>query len=659
MVPQHSQNQYRPDIDGLRAVAVLSVILFHAFPRHFPGGFIGVDIFFVISGFLISKIIVSEINSNNFSILKFYERRIRRIFPALFFVLLAVSIVGWNILFPTELSSLGRQIFGGATFIANIVLWSQSGYFDIDADRKPLLHLWSLGIEEQFYLIWPLVIYIAMRRDLLKFSTIVFFSISLFLNLIFIATYTDEVFYFPITRFWELLAGAILSQHSSNLPKVVTKFLGRVPGATLSLFGKFANRFDISSILGGFLLILGFGIIDSSDQFPGWKAIIPVSGAVLIIMAGPSAILNRSILASRPAVFIGLISYPIYLWHWPFLAFLRINENQDATAINKSVAMILAVALAWLTYRFVELPVRNISTTQLKRISAAVLLMLVSGAGLFGVTAAYTKGFPNRFPADLREFVKTRDIKFVDYREEQCFLNENQDASAFVPACIDPGNAPLLFVWGDSNAAHLYDGLKNLQKFRDFRIAQYTASACPPFIDYDQKNRRFCRNINNFDIKKIEELKPDIVALAAFWYEQDFHNLEKTVEELKRIGIRRIVLFGPVPYWRAPLLNLLINSVMQDPTHLLPRYLDNKFLHAVDEAPIRNYAIGRGLAYVSPRKILCTDTGCLALDGKAPENMTSIDSFHLSADASTLVVQGMADEILGDLPVSGSAIKTE
>jgi peptidoglycan/LPS O-acetylase OafA/YrhL len=332
---------YRPDIDGLRAIAVTSVVLFHAFPRAMAAGFIGVDIFFVISGYLITTIILSGLDQGTFSLGDFYRRRIRRIFPALLVVLVFVALAGWMVLLDDEYRQLGAHIAGGTAFIQNFVLWGDSGYFDNDPQSKPLLHLWSLAVEEQYYIFWPLLLMLIGKRGR-TFAAVVVpivvasFGISAYLSF----TDTTAAFYSPVSRFWELMIGgflAYLSLHQSNL------------------IGRYGN---LASALGVGLLLLGLGLINPDRAFPGFWALMPTVGAFLIIFAGPHAWINRTFLASKPFVACGLISYPLYLWHWPLLSLAHIvwPENGHAT----KVAVVLAsVLLAWMTYRFVEKKVRR------------------------------------------------------------------------------------------------------------------------------------------------------------------------------------------------------------------------------------------------------------------------------------------------------------
>jgi peptidoglycan/LPS O-acetylase OafA/YrhL len=341
--PHHAS--YRPDIDGLRAVAVIAVVLYHGWPNYFPGGFIGVDIFFVISGYLITSIIVADLEQGRFSILDFYSRRIRRIFPALLLVLAATIGFGWLILLPAEFRQTGLHVAAGGSFISNLLLWRESGYFDNAAITKPLLHLWSLGIEEQFYALWPLLLWAVYRRGLNFFFLIgLVFMLSMGANLVQASSDATAAFYSPATRFWELMCGGIGAQlvlHRKGLPH---------------------SAKGLASLSGALLLLCGFVLIRPQDPFPGWWALLPVAGAFLLIMAGPSTMLNRVVLGNKLAVGIGLISYPLYLWHWPLLSYAYIVNGDKPPFAVRAALIASAVALAFLTWRLLELPLRGVAS---------------------------------------------------------------------------------------------------------------------------------------------------------------------------------------------------------------------------------------------------------------------------------------------------------
>lgn len=387
---------YRAEIDGLRAFAVISVVLYHAFPNLLTGGFVGVDVFFVISGFLITSHIFSSLDDGSFSFIKFFSRRIRRIFPALILVVVSFLTFGWFALVSDELQMLGKHAAGGAAFIMNFILVGESGYFDTAADLKPFLHLWSLAVEEQFYIIWPVVLWSAWR---LKFNllgvTLLVAAASYYFNIHFVTSKPTEVFFWPFGRFWELLSGSALAwfmlykKQSFEVAKMrIGVIIGRMmpfkssPGP--------ASYAENSMAFGGIcLLIFGFVEIDSSMPFPSIFATIPVVAAIAIIGAGEGAWINRIFMMNPVAVWFGMISYPLYLWHWPILSFLQITNGGEVPHRDaRMIAVALSVFLAWLTVHLVEKPLRfGRQNAQLKVASLAAAMTIVFLVGL-GISRA-------------------------------------------------------------------------------------------------------------------------------------------------------------------------------------------------------------------------------------------------------------------------------
>ena len=469
----HPAPTYRPDIDGLRAVAVLSVVAFHAFPSWMKGGFIGVDIFFVISGFLISTIIFGALEAGNFSFSAFYTRRIRRIFPALSLVLIASYALGWIALLPDEYDQLGVHIAAGAGFISNFVLWGEAGYFDNSAETKPLLHLWSLGIEEQFYILWPALLWFASRRNfnLLKL-TIILAVLSFALNLKGINQDSVGTFYSPITRFWELLCGSILAW------LVITRrnLLDGSRGTLASRLSKRLHQFaddpeakwlrNLVCISGCLLLTYGFFTITQSTFFPGWAAVIPVLGTMMVMIAGPHAWINRNVLSNKIVVWFGLISFPLYLWHWPILSFARIIESETPSRNIRLAAIAFAVLLAWLTYLLVERPIRSGGHARGK-VAALVALMTITGYA--GYDVHKNQGLPLR---DALRDVSPPIERVVedDPKLRELCLKSYGLADSTIRYCrlSESGAArPRIALIGDSHAAALFPGLSKVLDYQN------------------------------------------------------------------------------------------------------------------------------------------------------------------------------------------------
>ncbi|MDB5888027.1 MAG: O-antigen acetylase [Rhodocyclales bacterium] len=478
---------YRPDIDGLRAIAVLAVVGFHAFPDLLHGGFIGVDVFFVISGFLISTIIFDSLQRDSFSFLAFYSRRIKRIFPALLLVLIACFAFGWFALLADEYKQLGEHIAGSAGFVSNFVLWNESGYFDNTAATKPLLHLWSLGIEEQFYLAWPLLLWLAWKRRFnLLTITIIVAAVSFALNIGLRHSDIIGVFYSPQTRFWELLAGSVLAwlalKKYEVFPRLKSKLdagLGRLIYAERPATDGSTLR-DVQAWLGAAVLVAGMLIITTKWAFPGWWAVLPVMASVLVISAGPQTWINRKLLSNRVLVWFGLISFPLYLWHWPLLSFARTILSETPSLKMRIALVLLSVVLAWLTYLLIERPIRFGKSGPATSIILVVLMCVVGWAGYncykrdglsFRSHIRHTKVVNSQFVGPLWKF-SINDI---------CLKNQPLDGSDKYLwwFCMESRDEkPTVLLLGNSYVNHLYPGLAENAAFRHHNFL--SIGACEP-----------------------------------------------------------------------------------------------------------------------------------------------------------------------------------
>ncbi|UVW28316.1 acyltransferase family protein [Massilia sp. H6] len=441
---------YRRDIDGLRALAVLSVVVFHAFPAWLRGGFIGVDIFFVISGFLISSIVLRELGQGSFSFAHFYARRVKRIFPALILVLACCLAFGWLALFPDEYQQLGKHVLGGAGFAANFFYWAQIGYFDTAADTKPLLHLWSLGIEEQFYILWPVIMLVAWKRrmNLLLVAGVLALA-SFVVNIGGVANHASATFYSPASRAWELLLGAGLAcLHARGTGA------GPLSGRALALARHLSpNLLSWSGVL---LLALGLALITRERQFPGWLALLPVLAAVLLISAGPQAWFNRVVLSNRVLVWVGLISYPLYLWHWPLLSFAQIIESREPAPAIRAVAVALAIVLAWLTYQVVERPLR-FGAARGKVAALCALMLATAGAGAY---IYFNEGLPTRKPIE-DNLANQKALIVVEDQANAAACKQRYGFDSDYEYCLqaDAAKDPTVVLVGDSHAYHVVAGL--------------------------------------------------------------------------------------------------------------------------------------------------------------------------------------------------------
>ena len=434
---------YRPDIDGLRAFSVFFVIGYHAFPEIFKAGFIGVDIFFVISGYLISSILIRNLKNNSFSFLDFYIRRIRRIFPALILVLVVCFAFGWFSLFPIEFKQLGKHIAGSAGFISNFILWNESGYFDNAASTKPMLHIWSLGIEEQFYFIWPLILWLIFKIRINYLLFIIFLIIVSFSFNVYEAK-IDKVatFYSPLTRFWELLVGGLLAIIKDDYKGSVNSELNS----------------NFLSILGVGLILLAFFFIDDESAYPGVLALFPVIGSFFLILAGNNSIFNQIILSNKVLVWFGLISFPLYLWHWPLISFARIVESDFPNENYRLISIVISIFLSWVTYKFLEKPIRY----KKSKLIPATLIVLMTGIGLSGLHSYKNDGLPNRsYVSNFNE--ENFKMAFLFSEDDPISHKKCMDTYGlkdFIRYCnLTSSKKAKIALIGDSHARALYDGL--------------------------------------------------------------------------------------------------------------------------------------------------------------------------------------------------------
>ncbi|MFY1666483.1 acyltransferase family protein [Pseudomonas sp. Pseu.R1] len=470
---------YRPDIDGLRALAVLGVLLYHAFPSALTGGFIGVDVFFVISGFIISSNLYKELSEGVFSFAGFYKRRIRRIFPALALVMLFVMGGGWFSLFSDEYRALSKHVLYGAGFSANFGYFKESGYFDIDAVTKPLLHLWSLGIEEQFYFVWPVVLIAAWRSRVSIYGVLaILLALSFWSSIHLIRDNQVAAFYLPYSRFWELGLGALLAAgvhfHKERLHQV----------ARYTVFGvKVANA---SSVAGLACISVGYIWAKENVHFPGYWALLPTLGCALVIFAGEESWLNRQVLAHRLLVVIGLISFPLYLWHWPLLSFAHVINGGLPPAWVRIVIAVASVLLAWLTFKYVERPLRyGAGNTKTYALVAAMAVVSVAAGVIFKM-----HGFPSRgFEAARKEATLQMVGPTWKYTKNDLCVSLYPGTFRYFCSQERPGS-PTLILIGNSYANHLYGGLVEDSRFSRQNVLSY--GSCEPGgyeIDCDMQER--------------------------------------------------------------------------------------------------------------------------------------------------------------------------
>ncbi|MFO1111593.1 MAG: acyltransferase family protein [Bradyrhizobium sp.] len=613
--------KYRPDVDGLRAVAVMLVLHYHAFPAAIPGGFVGVDVFFVISGFLITGIIAAELEQGRFSLLTFYARRVRRIFPALIAVLAVVLILGWLWMLPAAFAQLGTDVLASAGFAANIALLLQSGYFDVESAKKPLLHLWSLGIEEQFYLAWPLLLLLAVRLRLsIAMTAAALGSASFILNVALIGSHPVATFYLPFTRAFELLLGAVLVCSWDRVDQ-----------------GRQAS--NIRGWLGAAMIVAAAALLNSHSAFPGWWAILPVAGSALLISA-PGAWICRVVLASPPMVRLGLISYPLYLWHWPLLVFAATIKFAPLTLLERELVLIASVLLAWMTYRFIERPVRFGRPSALKLAGLCAGMLLVGAAGGAIVQGG---GFDFRLPAEIRAMASVR-TQSQRWRVHACMLDLSRETS-FAADCAERGRRPLVLVWGDSTAGALLPGLRKAQETHDFGIAQFTSGSCIPALNADIPGNPNCRAVNDKVLGLAGELQPEIVLLHGTW-ERHLDHVAETVTALKRQTRARVVVLGPLPFWRRSVPNEVLRFYMLHHALVPPRLAGVARSDSQYDNLMREKLGPLGAEFISAREIMCNAEGCLIRVGEGAADIIISDQAHLTEKGSEFLIDAIIDRVL-------------
>lgn len=636
---------YRADVDGLRAIAVLSVVIFHAFPDALKGGFVGVDVFFVISGFLISTLILENLERDCFSFVEFYSRRVKRLFPALVVVLAACLVVGWFALLPNDYKQLGKHVAGAAAFVANFVLWNESGYFDTAADLKPLRHLWSLGIEEQFYLAWPVFLWMARRLQLSPINAVlVVGGISFAYNLQIV--FNDEVaaFYSPLTRLWELLSGAAL--------------------AAVALRNRSVGHANIRSLLGASLLGAGLLTITGDHFFPGWWALLPTVGAVLVISSGSDAWLNRVVLSHPVLVWFGLISYPLYLWHWPLLVFARIIEDDEPILAVRITAIVLSVALAAATYLFIEKPVR-LGSKGRQKVLALLFLMLAVGSA--GYICHRLEGLQSRsFIGDLQQS-RSYLAWPKDYERTSSCVSRFPDSGY----CVLAGDmAPTIALIGDSHANHFYPGLARAYARADEVLVQLGNGGCPPLLDVSSGYPGVADQCNNNSGNVLDlvarQAQIHTVILAAAWHfhiigskfgagtadtpmnqlrsksipavdrNVDVFNIQmkETIALLKKSG-KKIIVIKQIPELGfSPLKCIGKNpfkvSAMRPECRVDAREV-RRYLAEYEENFDRLFREIGDVLVIDPKPYFCDQTYCYVMNGDVPLHR---DQWHLSVEGS-------------------------
>lgn len=610
--------KYRADIDGLRAVAVGAVVLFHLGVPGVPGGFSGVDVFFVISGYLVGAIIYKDIASRNFSLLSFYERRIRRLLPALVVVLACTLALGFVILLPTDYRDLGRSMVCALAFVSNIYFWATSNYFDGPAHLKPLLHTWSLAVEEQFYILFPPMLWLLNRlagRRL--YLILILLSLASFGYSAWSSIYdATAAFYSPLSRAWELSLGCLLALRP--LPSLSRRVR------------------EIVTAIGLVLIVGGVVMLTEQSAFPGFGALAPTLGTALIIWSGGerAGTATHWLLSTPPLVFLGRCSYSLYLWHWPILVFARYYALRPLTPLELALVGGASLVLAAGSLYLVEKPFRT-------RILGRGIFVLAGGAmaalGMMAFAVHMADGFPARFakvalPSGREIYTKC----LVDSPEA---LRKWDIGRCSYPATTGGATVAL---WGDSFAGHYVPGLLSLRASNKFGLVQLTAAGCPPFVGHDEPHRPICKAFNDRVLEWIKTNRPQVVILSLRW--NRYANPTKAVEEfngtvryLKALGIPS-VLVGESPVFAAPVPQIAEiygqRGIALDRAQPINAFAADKHLATmVDASRVQLF---------TPSAWLCNRAGCLFT---ANGRVLFDDEGHLSVDGSTLLAQRLWPQI--------------
>ncbi|MEN8822502.1 MAG: acyltransferase family protein [Abyssibacter sp.] len=634
---------YRPEIDGLRALAVLPVILFHGGFSLVPGGFVGVDIFFVISGYLITSIILAELEQERFSIRRFYERRARRILPALCFVILACLPFAYAWMLPAELERFGDSLLAVASFSANLFFWSTQAYFGPAAELQPMLHTWSLAVEEQYYLFIPLVLMMlwSLGRHRL-FLLILGGSVASLLIAEWGWRHEPKAnFYLLPTRAWELLSGSLLA--FAPAPQQLT---GRL-AAPLRQLGPYA---------GMILVLYGLFCFDHTTPIPSVYALAPVGGTALIVASTTAAHPVARLLSLRPLVAIGLISYSAYLWHQPLFAFARIRLLEAPGPVLAGALAALSLVLAYLSWRFVEAPFRRrtglISRAPLIPAATSLVVLAVVGFGF-----SYTEGLPQRLPDETRTFIDRYEHyqSIQNGRFGQCFFGEDHEGVGelqFDAECHGQTGLRRFVLIGDSFSAHYLDGLQSLLEPGE-TVAQFNLSGCLPLLELPQLTPQRCRRLNpqRFDALR----NGDVIIISAQWPAAmarresiEYQALDHTLATLaRRLPQATIVLVGASPQWPGELPVRLVRAerhLTLQPGGRLP----NPALDAATSVnrSLQQLADNRGVRLLNPVQRLCDGKNCLiALAYSGGVEITASDYGHLTPPAARHVLAELVQSL--------------
>lgn len=536
--------------------------------------------------------------------------------------MLSCYTFGWFNLLADEFKSLGKHISAGAAFISNWILWDESGYFDKSSEAKPLLHLWSLGIEEQFYLIWPIIVGLCfrLRISILKIAiAIAILTFGINIAIIFTDANPASAFYLPQARFWELMVGAILAYLAQN------KILNHLS----------VKQCNVLSVIGLGLIIICAVVISKTSSFPGFWALMPVFGSAALIAAGPNAVFNRLLLKKKLLVWIGLISYPLYLWHWPLLSFAYILNGEVASISTRLLVISASFLLAAGTYYLIEKPIRF---GRYGGIKSLVLLIMMVFICYQGFNTYYRDGLVFRL----------RHLQFRLPPELVALSQSPEKPAARIASAENKvlnNNQPMIFLWGDSYAGHLVTGYEE-QYGQRFQIVQLPGG-CPPLFNTELSNRKNCPQWAQTNFERVIRDRPARLVLAANWTDYpNWADIAKTITSLQAQGYTQIDLVGPAPQWKDTLykqlyLHFAFNRSPDGENYHVPYRMNlglkQNFLQV--EPKMSELANQLGVRYLSIVNVLCSPEGCITRFGDTADKLSSFDGGHLTNYASEYVVR--------------------
>jgi peptidoglycan/LPS O-acetylase OafA/YrhL len=632
--------EYRREIDGLRAIAVIPVIFFHAGIEMFSGGFVGVDVFFVISGYLITSIILKEKEQGKFSIINFYARRARRILPALFFVMLASILFAWLWLLPGDLEDFSKSLAAVSLFISNFLFLQESGYFATASELIPLLHTWSLAVEEQFYVLFPLFLMLLwwLRKRWILGAIILVGVLSLALAQWGAYQRPLATFFLLPTRAWELMLGASAAfflLYGNNAKKMLDH-----NKLTSELFG----------LVGLLLICVAVVFFNEKVPFPSVYALVPTVGTVLIILFSSDETMVGKLLGAKVLVGIGLVSYSAYLWHHPIFVFARHRSDGEIGQYLYVVLIASSFVLALFSWRYVERPFRDKAKVSQK----SIFVYSLAGSLFFiavGWVGYYMEGFSARLSEEQRSLLAFRKYdKAKIYRDHECFLYPEQSYKDFSRKCGEFDNSrSSLLIWGDSHAAALSFGLREIHG----NVMQYTASGCPPIKGFKNPKRIHCEEIIDYVLRKISNVEPDYIMLHANWlYASRFADsidLHKTINHIRGVSPNsKVVVVGGVPQWEPDLPTVLLRKKIthSDNSALtMPRATKDKILNI--DSQIGSASNGDKVTFISAYDLLCDTKGCRVYAGYDKKIMPiAWDYGHLTENGSLL----LSNKIIENLP---------